>query len=256
MMADMDAIPFTPRYTLEERFKYTVIPARLYLWRLLRKHWRKGEPEIRLLSEFVPRGRAAIDVGANKGVYTHYLSRIATHVHAFEPNPKMHRILCRALPANVTTYTCALSDQNDGTAEMIVPIYGGYFSNATASLNTRKKDRKHGVFSVQTRTLDSFGFTNIGFIKIDVEGFEKTVLAGARELIARERPVIQVELEEDHTGEPIESCLAFMDQFSMDGFFVRDGKLHPLSAFDPDDDHRQRLRKTGYINNFIFKPRP
>jgi FkbM family methyltransferase len=252
----MDSIPFAPRYTWEERFKYGVLPARLYLWRLLRKHWRKGERELRLLPEFVPPGRAAIDVGANKGVYTHYLSRIVTHVHAFEPNPKMYHLLCRTLPGNATAYTCALSDRDDETAEMIVPIYGGHFSNATASLNVRKKDRQHGVFSVQTRTLDSFGFTNIGFVKIDVEGFEKAVLAGAVDLIARERPVIQVEMEEEHTGEPIETSLAFMEQFDMDGYFVREGRLVPLSAFVADRDHRRRVSKAAYVNNFIFRPRP
>lgn len=252
----MDSLSWAPRFTWEERFKYGVIPARLYLWRLLRKHWRKGEPELRLLPELVPKGRAAIDVGANKGVYTHYLSRLVPHVHAFEPNPKMHALLTRTLPSNATAYTCALSDQNDATAELIVPVYGGVFSNVGASLNPRMKGRQHGIVTVETRTLDSFAFRNIGFLKIDVEGFEKTVLRGAEELIARERPVIQVEIEEGHTGEPIEASHAFMAQFDMEGFFVRAGKLLPLSAFDADRDHRRRVRQPGYVNNFIFKPRP
>lgn len=250
----MDSISWMPRFTWEERFKYNIVPPRLYLWRLLRKHWRRGEAELRLLPEIVPPGRAAIDVGANKGVYTHYLSRLCPHVHAFEPNPKMHHLLRRTLPRNATAYPCALSDRND-TADLIVPIYGSVFSNVGASLNPLKKDRQHGTVTVETRTLDSFGFKNVGFVKIDVEGFEKTVLAGARELIARERPVILVEMEEGHTGEPIEASHAFMDQFDMEGFFVRGGQLMPLSAFDPDADHRRKVRQPGYVNNFIFKPR-
>lgn len=250
----MDSIPWAPRFTWEERFKYELVPPQLYLWRLLRKHWRYGEAELRLLPDLVPAGRAAIDVGANKGVYTHFLSRICAHIHAFEPNPKMHRLLCRTLPGNATAYPFALSDR-DGSAELIVPLYGNVFSNVGASLNPRKKDRQHGTVLVQTRALDSFGFTNIGFLKIDVEGFEKTVLAGARELIRRERPVILVEMEEDHTGEAIETSHAFMDQFGMDGFFVREGRLLPLAAFDPERDHRQKVRQSGYVNNFIFRPR-
>lgn len=248
----MESIPWVQRFTFEERVKYSL--PRIYMWYLLRKNWRKGEPELKLLPEIVPKGRSAIDVGANKGVYTYHLSRLCPQVHAFEPNPKMHRVLCRTLPKNATAYTCALSDRA-GSADLIVPIHGGFFSNATGSLNPRQKEMRHGTLTVETRTLDSFNFTNIGFIKIDVEGFEKTVLQGATELIRRERPVIQVEMEESHTGEPIGVSHAFMNRFDMDGFFLRDGKLLPLSDFDPDRDHRQKVRKPGYVNNFIFKPR-
>jgi len=34
------------------------------------------------------------------------------------------------------------------------------------------------TIKVEMKTLDSFGFTNIGFIKVDVEGFETEVLKG------------------------------------------------------------------------------
>ena len=80
---------WTPPYTWEERFKYTLIPPRLYMWRLIRKHLRKGEAELHLLPRIVPAHKIAIDVGANKGVYTHLLSRICPHVEAFEANPKI-----------------------------------------------------------------------------------------------------------------------------------------------------------------------
>jgi hypothetical protein len=38
---------------------------------------------------------------------------------------------------------------------------------------------------VQVKTLDSFNLTNIGFIKIDVEGFEKEVLEGSLETLMK-----------------------------------------------------------------------
>lgn len=249
------ALPWRPTFTWEEWIKYNVIPARLYLWRLLLKHWRKGEAELRFLSRLVPRGRAAVDVGANKGVYTHFLSRLCPRVHAFEPNPKMFALLCRTLPANARAYQIALSDGAAASGELIVPIYGTVFSNVGASLNPRKKAGRHGTVEVACRTLDSFGFTDVGFIKIDVEGFEAAVLSGARETIARERPVILVEMEEGHTGRPIEESHAFMAQFDMDGYFLRDGCLLPLADFDPENDHRRKVRQPGYVNNFIFKPR-
>jgi len=47
--------------------------------------------------------------------------------------------------------------------------------------------------TVPMRTLDSFDYTDIGFIKIDVEGYEYKVLLGAKETIKKYRPVLLVE---------------------------------------------------------------
>ncbi len=245
---------WTPPYSFEERVKYALVPPRLYMWRLIRKHLRKGEPELKILPQIVPKGRIAIDVGANKGVYSHLLARVAQSVEAFEPNPKIYRILTRALPRNVTAHQVALSDRV-GTAELIVPMYGGGFSNQTASLNPRKRNEGAGVVKVAQRTLDSYGFNNVGFIKIDVEGFEAAVLAGAKETILRERPVMQIELEEQHTGLTIEECLASVTSLGMEAFFLRDGTLRPIAEFDPVRNREAFKTRDGYINNFIFKPK-
>ncbi len=251
MSAELPA-DWTPPYTLEERLKYALVPPRLYMWRLIRKHLRKGEAELKILPQIVPPGRIAIDVGANKGVYSHLLARTCQSVEAFEPNPKIYRILTRALPPNVVAHQVALSDRV-GTAELIVPMYGGGYSNQTASLNPRKRNAGAGTVKVAQRTLDSYGFANVGFIKIDVEGFEDAVLAGARETIRRERPVMQIELEEQHTGQSIEQCLARVRDLGMDAFFLRDGSLRPIAEFDPAAN-RAAFGGVGYINNFIFKP--
>ncbi|MEQ9449543.1 MAG: FkbM family methyltransferase, partial [Rhodospirillaceae bacterium] len=243
---------WTPPYTLEERIKYALIPPRLYMWRLIRKHLKKGEAELKLLPQFVARDRIAIDIGANKGVYTHLLSRICQGVEAFEPNPKIYRILKRALPVNVVAHQVALSNRT-GTAELIVPMYGGGFSNQTASLNPRKRNDGARSIQVAQRTLDSYGFSNVGFIKIDVEGFERAVLEGARETISRERPVLQIEIEEQHTGEPVAQSVEYIVNMGYDAFFARDGALHSFSEFD-EAANRQLIKTAGYINNFIFKP--
>ncbi len=245
---------WTPPYSLEERIKYTLVPARLYMWRLIRKNLRKGEAELKFLPQIVPRERIAIDIGANKGVYTHLLSRLASGVEAFEPNPKIYRILTRYLPRNVVAHQVALSD-SVGTAELIVPMHGGGYSNQTASLNPRKRNDGARSVRVAQRTLDSYGFNNVGFIKIDVEGFESAVLTGARETILRERPIMQIELEEQHTGRDIAESIKQVTDFGMDAFFLRDGNLRPISEFDPVANRAALAPRIGYINNFIFKPR-
>ena len=243
---------WTPPYTLEERIKYALFPSQLYMWRLIRKHLRKGEAELKLLPQLVAREKIAIDIGANKGVYTHMLSRICHRVEAFEPNPKIYHILQRSLPANVTAHQVALSDRT-GTAQLIVPMYRGGFSNQTASLNPRKRNEGARSVSVPQCKLDSYGFSNVGFIKIDVEGFERAVLAGARETIVRERPVMLVEIEEQHTGDAVETSVQQLTDMGMSAFFFRDGVLKPFEEFD-EASNKKAIKTQDYVNNFIFKP--
>ena len=256
-----EASSWTPPFSLAERLKYTLVPPRFNMWRLIRKHLRKGEPELRFLPQIVPAGRNAIDVGANKGVYSHLLARLCPQVDCFEPSPKMYKMLTHYLPANVTAHQVALSDRA-GVAELIVPLHSSGYSNQTASLNPRKRGDGAGIVAVTQRTLDSYGFTNVGYIKIDVEGFEEAVLAGARETIARERPTLQIELEEQHTGKSIEDLIAGVCAQRMAAFFLQDGVLHPIAAFDPaanraafrESSSERRRLGLRYINNVIFKP--
>ena len=43
------------------------------------------------------------------------------------------------------------------------------------------------------RTLDSFGFTDVDFVKIDCEGYEEQVVQGGRETFLRWKPCVIVE---------------------------------------------------------------
>ena len=47
---------------------------------------------------------------------------------------------------------------------------------------------------VETRTLDSYKFPKIDFIKIDVEGWEEYVLEGAMQTILKDRPRMYIEI--------------------------------------------------------------
>lgn len=254
-MLDAAFVPQRRLSPLEAQFKESFTPPPLYMWRLLQKRWHTGEPELRMLAGLAARDRVAIDIGAGKGVHTHYLGWCSAHVHAFEPNPAIHKILKRSLPPNASAYPIALGDLGAVSGELIVPMHGSVFSNVGASLNPRKKVKRHTTLEVSCRTLDSFGFSEVGLIRIDVEGCERAVLAGARDTIARERPILVVELKESRTGEPIEFSLGIFMRLGMDGFFLRDGELAPLSAFDPAGDHRQKLRQPDCVTTFVFKPR-
>ena len=48
---------------------------------------------------------------------------------------------------------------------------------------------------VDCRTLDSFGLTNVDFVKIDVDGFELALLEGASKTLTDNNPVINIEMK-------------------------------------------------------------
>ena len=242
-----------PSLTVEERLKL-LVPPRLYVRYKAAKEWRRGEPEFRLLPLLMDRRRNAVDAGANKGTFTYAMARYARHVYAFEPNPKMVAVLRRTAGRNVTVSDAALSNAS-GTAELRIPRYGkGSFSNQGASLSTVKVSEDFASVTVSAKRLDDLGLADIGFLKIDVEGFEQEVIDGARELIARDRPTMLIELEEKHTRIPIERSLAAVEGLGYRGMFIdrASGALSDLSRFDPDRHHR--TREAGYVFNFIFFP--
>jgi hypothetical protein len=78
---------------------------------------------------------------------------------------------------------------------------------------THAQFRNVKSYDVTIRTLDDFGITDVRFVKADVEGSEREVLDGARVTIARDRPIILLELlsgtHENPAGLTAEICESF-----------------------------------------------
>jgi FkbM family methyltransferase len=216
------------------------------------------EPELDLLPALVDRGLLALDIGANDGVYADRLAGLAREVLAFEPNRECCRFLRRALAGRVRLEEVALSDR-EGRAELRVPRYRyGHATmsdeNTLAGLAARDEIL---VVAVPTRRLDDYGLRDVGFIKLDVEGFEDAVLRGARATLAAWKPNLLVEIEERHRRDAVGETARFLADLGYDGHFLRDGALRPLSSFVLSE--HQRIEDLGdharYVNNFIFLPR-
>ncbi|WP_339913206.1 FkbM family methyltransferase [uncultured Brevundimonas sp.] len=244
---------WSPPFSLKEKLRHSLIPASLQLrWRV-RRALRRGEPELALLPELVDPHRVAIDVGANSGVWSWSLLRVAREVHAFEPNPKMFSRLKAALGNQVHLHTVALSD-TAGEAEFIVPLTKRGYSNQHGSLSRMGADGAHGIVKVQTCRLDDLDIRDVGFIKVDVEGFECAVLAGAVETLKRERPVLVVELEERHTGRPIADLIREVESYGYAGSAWFNGRLTPWQEIDLDTFHTRAVETPRYVFNFVFRP--
>lgn len=135
---------------------------------------------------FIKPDAVFLDIGAHVGTYSMVCAKKALHTYSFECSPRTFcylaaNIALHKLEYKVTPISSALGDHN-GTVNYFIRTEDGggngvkYLSDADS---TTKK------VSVELKTLDSFGLTNIGFIKIDVEGFEKEVLMGAKETLQK-----------------------------------------------------------------------
>jgi FkbM family methyltransferase len=222
--------------------------------RVYSKPWMEVEQD--LLPVVVDRQRDAVDVGAYVGSYTLLLAKLARTVYAFEPDVEMATMLRRVAPPNVRVSHNAVSDR-EGTSEFHVPSFKGRRVVTCGSL-VAPRERDYDVRLVKTTTLDAaLANSDVGFIKIDVEGAERSVLTGAQQLIARCRPVILVEA---NTAEAVATVSAFFEPLEYAGFFVHAGRMFGLREFKVDmqdprlwDEHALQ-RQMRPLNNFFFAP--
>ncbi|MEX0582499.1 MAG: FkbM family methyltransferase [Sneathiella sp.] len=242
-----------PPETFEEKLKRIFIPPQLYIRYRVGKELRVGEREIRLLPFLVDKNKTAVDIGAHKGVWSYLLSKICGEVYAFEPNPKLYPVLERNIKGRAVPRNIALSNFS-GTAELRIPQGRKGFSNQGGSLSEVKVSANYKSVEVGVEKLDNLGLQNIGFMKVDVEGHELSVLEGASETIARDRPVMIVEMEENHAKRPIEELVSEVETYGYDAFAMKDGVLTRFWGIDMDKHHRNAQKRSDYIFNFIFLP--
>jgi len=96
------------------------------------------------------------------------------------------------LVAQTTIHEVAATNRNTGTIQIQDHIeHGGH--NFTIYDNKQIK-KAVNVVEVPCRTIDSYNFEDVDFIKIDVEGSELFVIEGATDTIIRCRPGVQVEI--------------------------------------------------------------
>jgi FkbM family methyltransferase len=148
-----------------------------------------------------------IDIGANVGTYSRaLLTNTRAKVLAFEPLPLAFEKLCelkaiadgRFIPVDI-----GLGDQA-GTYELRFGITKpglASFEPSSQNIGYVRAFNRHAV-NARVTTLDEvsrqsrldFDFANIDLIKIDTEGYEYKVLAGAKDLLSQHPPkFIQME---------------------------------------------------------------
>jgi FkbM family methyltransferase len=216
---------------LREWLTMLMAPSVFYRQRIAREA-RTGEPELAVLAKLVPRGGTAVDVGANVGFFAYALADIADRVVAFEPNPDYAFFARWMLRGRAEVRELALSNAS-GRRTLYVPLSDqGVLLHLAGSLKQKHSQfRNIKTYDVEVRTLDEAGLAGVRFVKADVEGGEREVLEGARATIARDRPIILLELLSGTHENPATQTAAICEGFGYEAFIVQRGeKIAALPA--------------------------
>jgi len=193
------------RSTFPERILQII--KKVYYKHLLRFFTEEDEVSFKVIKHLVKYGDCVVDIGANIGVYTKYLSElvgIPGHVYSVEPIPLTFEILCSNVKKlglkNVELMNYAISNTNDSVT-MEIPLYesGGenFYRARIMKRNTNSSLRR---VSVESKTVD-YLFSklpyNISFIKCDVEGHELQCIKGAMKTIKKSKPAWLIEISGD-----------------------------------------------------------
>lgn len=230
------------------------------------KNWWRNDQVMRVMTTLVPAGSVAIDVGANRGVYTYLLSaRVGPlgRVHSVEPYPgnvARLRVLARRR-GNITFHPVAVSDAA-GEATLHVPVHDGKHIHALSTLGS-VRGTGHEDFQIPVRTLDELLVGERGritLLKCDVEGHEDLVLRGATATLREHMPAIVIEIEQRHRKDPIHDTFSHLLGLGYVGYFLASSGLRPLSEFDVEIHQLSSLTADfvaydmpdGYVNDFLF----
>ncbi len=169
----------------------------LFIGRSLELYGEYSRLEFDVFARIVRPGDVVVEAGANIGAHTLHLSRLARdagRVLAFEPQRRIFQILNANLMIqnrrNVEPWPCCLGAEAGAIEFPDVPLdapgnFGGIGRATPASARRR----------VEVRTLDGFGLDACRFLKVDVEGAEPDVIAGAMATISAHRPVLCIEAD-------------------------------------------------------------
>lgn len=178
------------------------------------------EPEIEQLENFLCPGGVFMDIGGNTGIYTVKAAQFfRTHgggtVVTYEPLPEMIAELHRNLHINRFD-NVRLRSFCLGAEAGVAEFWINFNRPASSSLLNRDSGAER-ISALVLRLDDVFPLEKLDrldYVKIDVEGAEAQVKAGAREIFRKFRPIIQLETDISDIGLGLEDYTAWQSKGS------------------------------------------
>lgn len=197
------------------------------------------------------RSQAILDIGANTGIYA--LTAQAVHpsakVLAIEPVARIFSKLRENASLNgnrVVAVHAAISDST-GTATLYdIPEYEHLLSVSLEAEWNKESTKRRPVevpcFTVADLLIQQ-GMPRVDLLKIDVETHEAAVLRGFREILARDKPSMLIEILNDEVAKDVS---ALMDGLEYQYYNIDDVTWPPPQV--------GRLSKSGHFNFLVCQP--
>lgn len=213
--------------------KYTVAPGHDWFWDLFAKGtW---EPStFKIFDKFLKKDEVFLDIGAWIGPTTLYAAPKAKEVYSFEPDPEAFSSLIKNLALNevknVVPYPVAVAAKWGGIDFGPKIKYGDSMSSV---LWAKKGGDQVPAVSLEAVILD----LQPGFIKIDIEGGEKTIFDNAILALTECKPTIHLSLHTPWFKDDLDGYKQSIME-SLEGYpYFYDENLQPIKladAFNPN----------------------
>jgi FkbM family methyltransferase len=142
-----------------------------------------------------------LDIGANTGQHSIFMSRYAKEIHAFEPWDPVLRRFRRMVQENhienIVIHPYGLGDENSKKPFFKPPdnnLATGSFVEGFMANNSYENELE---IQIGDDALKRARVSSVSIIKMDIEGFEKPALKGLRQTLERNRPIVEFELNID-----------------------------------------------------------
>lgn len=180
--------------------------------RLIRSGYlQKKYPELFYLNQLIKPNFVCIDIGANVGYYSVFLSQFSGmngKVFAVEPVGIFAKIFIKNIQKfgleNTTLFENALGAENK-MIQMGTPFIDGVFRHGLTKIVNEKDGHNLKTYEVEMRIPDELfaSLTKFDFLKCDVEGYEVFLIPHFMKTISKFKPLIQMEISSKENREKI-----------------------------------------------------
>ncbi|MEO5846011.1 MAG: FkbM family methyltransferase [Caldimonas sp.] len=170
--------------------------------------------ELDILMEFLAplhdtfRQGTCLDIGANIGNHSLFFARYFSRIEAFEPNPATYQLLSFNVGRVVNIFPHPVGLGAEGGSFHMREDPGNLGGSRIDEQDTS------GSIDIQVERLDDIGLdlSALCFIKMDVEGFEASVIKGGVRTIETHHPLIVLEQHESEFADGSTESIALLER--------------------------------------------